>query len=185
MDYLIDQSDGTFPFEGSGTRKCLIENRTYRKNIRACIDLLAGYLFGGHVIRCSQDSSGGCHGKGGKFGYSEIHNLHLPFSGNDDICRLYVPMNYSLMAGSIQCLQYLLENGKSLFNIQNRTLPQNFRQRPADDVLHADVLEFLCIPIRIDGDDIRVGQSAGCLCLLNEPPASFSHFDCKIIFLGD
>ena len=95
---------------------------------------------------------------------TEIGNLDLAFSRNNDILGLYVPVNDMMRMRCFHCLRNLDGNSDGFLYIKLALAFNELLQGDALYELHDDVVKTVIVTDIIDTDDVRMRQTRNRLC---------------------
>jgi hypothetical protein len=157
-------------------RQTLIEADAEGEDVGAAVDRRALDLFGSHVVRRSEELSGGGEiAAAGDLGDPEIHDLRPRAVEQDDVGRFHVPMDDSLRMSEVERLCNLRDDVGGLLEGERPSLRQDFLEVLSLDVLHGDEGDaggIVHADVE-DGDDGRMVEDAGGLSLADEALLEF------------
>ena len=90
-----------------------------------------------------------------------------------------------LLVSCFKGLQDLVKKRNSLFQRNRLSFEKDLSQCFSWDKFRADVMEFFSLPISIDGDNVEVGKTCGCLSFSHDPFSAFGHRRGQVVLLRD
>ena len=157
-----DQSLDGFPAIRRCPGQALIQHARQRIDVRAVGDFVAAESLGRHVV-ISADRAAGL-GEPLVFGgprQSEVHQIGEVVGRDENVLRLDVAVGHADLVGRVQGGSDLADDSHRPRRAQRARPLQKPCQVSAFDQAHLDEELPVDLPVVVDGDDMRFGQSAG------------------------
>ena len=168
---LGEQLSGILALEGVAAGECEECRDPEGIEIAAPVDDFAGCLLRAHHAGRPHDIAHGGHRQlVGEPGDSEVgHQDPAAAPLEQDVLRLHVPVDDAVLVGVCERPSDLLDDLADNCRWEGPIAPHPLRERLTGDVPH-DEADYLALVLdRMDGDDVRMGETGGGSSLPQEP----------------
>ena len=154
---LVEDGHDALAREGAMPGQELVEHAARAPKVGAAVHLRALHLLGRHVVRGAHDRAG-ARGRGhGEARHSEVHDLHRPVHGEEDVGGLDVAVDDAGLVRAGQPVEELHDDVDLPLQGQGRVLAQRLEQVHALEQLHRDVGRAVVVVAEVeDGEDVGV-----------------------------